>query len=485
MVGRGGRLVAIRTTLAVAGAALLLASLAGPSAAAGFNAGDAQASADTFALNIKAANATIGFTYGRSIAQYRDRTGSAEGRALDLGALPTLFGGEQCDGSPPLLNPATLPPLTRADSAVAGSEASRRTQVFQPGIDGGPAGDPAGFQDATATGLPSSRAITESVPTDIFLLALDGGRTEVTTRLENQVREARAVVTADQLRILGGLFTINRPRWEAVARSGATTATTGSFTFDSATLFGIPRTNAEVLADLAGFKDGIEQLLAPLGVRFEMPQVQARDGGVRVTPMAFRVENPPFGTQVLIPFLGRIDPLVQALRQAAVRDDCKNQTALTVLDVLLGVLGGSGSIEILAGGADAATNDVDYTVAPVPEVAVAAPAPAAEVAEGSVGADPLPPTELPLGDLPALEPLDTPLAPLDGLGTAPAALTSGRRATRAPATGVATLPASGTTFEDGAAGRAGVAVGAAALAGALAMSAGDRLLGRRRRRSIP
>ncbi|MFZ4518522.1 MAG: hypothetical protein ACOYOP_09040 [Microthrixaceae bacterium] len=478
--------MAIRSALAVLGAALLVASLAGPSAAAGFNAGDAQASADTFSLNIKAANATIGFTFGRSIAQYRDRTGSAEGRALDLGALPTLFGGEQCDGSPPLLNPATLPPLTRADSAVAGADSSRRVQAFQPGLNGGPAGDPAGFQDATATVLPSSRAITESVPADIFLLAVDGGRTEVTTQLKDQVREARAVVTADQLRILGGLFTINRPRWEAVARSGADTATTGSFTFDSATLFGIPRTNAEVLADLAGFKSGIEQLLAPLGVRFEMPTVQVRDDGVRVTPMAFRVENPPFGTQVLIPFLGRIDPLVQALRQAAVREDCRNQTALTVLDVLLGVLGGSGSIEILAGGADAATHDVDYTVAPIADAPPAPSAPAPVVADGTEVTDPLPPADLALTDLPAVEPLDTPLAPVDALGTGVSALPAARRSTTRTATaGVAALPASGTSFEDGAAGGAGVVVGAAALAGALAMSAGDRLLGRRRRRSIP
>ena len=59
-----------------------------PAGSAEFPTGDAQASADTFSLNLKAANATIGFTYGRSIAGYQDRTGSAEARALDLGALP-------------------------------------------------------------------------------------------------------------------------------------------------------------------------------------------------------------------------------------------------------------------------------------------------------------------------------------------------------------------------------------------------------------
>ncbi|HNB93881.1 MAG TPA: hypothetical protein PLX07_02805, partial [Microthrixaceae bacterium] len=72
----------------------------GPASGDGFHTGDAQASADTFTLNIKAANAAIGFTYGRSLAAYQDKTGTSEGRALDLGALPVIFTPDQCDGTP-------------------------------------------------------------------------------------------------------------------------------------------------------------------------------------------------------------------------------------------------------------------------------------------------------------------------------------------------------------------------------------------------
>ena len=142
-------------------AVLAFAASIGGASSDGFHTGDAQATADTFSLNLKAANATIGFTYGRSLAAYQDRTGSAEGRALDLGVLPVVMAGEQCDGSPGLLNAATLPPLTRADSSEEGADASRRTQAFQPGLILDPAGPSAGFQDATATPLPSSWASTE------------------------------------------------------------------------------------------------------------------------------------------------------------------------------------------------------------------------------------------------------------------------------------------------------------------------------------
>ena len=254
--------------------------------------------------------------------------------------------------------------------------------MFQPGLNGGPSGDPAGFQDATATALPSSRAVTESVPTDITLIALDGARTEATAKLEGRVREAHAVVTADQLRVFGGLFTFDKPRWEATARTGDQSGSTGSFTFERATVLGFPRSAADAMSDLAGFKAGLEQLLAPLGVVLDLPQVVAREDGLKVTPMGFRVVNPPFGTDVLLPFLGQIDPLVQTLRQQAVDADCKNQTLLTVIDVVLGVLGGSGAIEILAGGVDVATHDTDYSVPPPAETTPPAPETAGRAARG-------------------------------------------------------------------------------------------------------
>jgi hypothetical protein len=462
-------------------AVVAFASTIGGASSDGFHTGDAQATADTFSLNLKAANATIGFTYGRSLAGYQDRTGTAEARALDLGVLPVLFAGEQCDGSPGLLNPDTLPGLTRADSSEQGADTSRRLQAFQPGISGGPAGDPAGFQDATATPLPSSWAGTESAPADIGLIAIDGGRTEVTTKLQDQVREAHAVSTATQLRVLGGLFTFNQPKWEATAQSGARNSASGSFSFASATVLGIPRSPADALADLDGFKAGLEQLLAPLGVVLDLPKVEVREDGVKVTPMGFRIVDPPFGSQVVLPFLGQIDGEVQRWRDDLLAQDCKNATLLTVVDVLLGVLGGSGSVEALAGGVDVSTHDTDYSIPPIETLP-----------ESAAVTDTVPLTDVPYEELPSYDP-DLGTSGLDGSYDTGAPLDLGTDLGSAPVTPAvagareeAVLPtASLGGMEDGTAGRAGVAVGTLALIGALGLSLGDRFVGRRSKRVIP
>nr|MCU0261406.1 hypothetical protein [Ilumatobacteraceae bacterium] len=123
-----------------------------------FRNGEAEASAQTFSVNVVQGNANIGFVYGRSLANYRDTTGTSDAKALDLGVLPTLFGVEQCDGSAPILNPATFPPQTRVDSTDPAAATPRPTQAFQPGLGTRAAGPLAGEQDATATKLPSSRA---------------------------------------------------------------------------------------------------------------------------------------------------------------------------------------------------------------------------------------------------------------------------------------------------------------------------------------
>jgi hypothetical protein len=203
--------------------------------------------------------------------------------------------------------------------------------------------------------------------------------------------------------------------------------------------------------------------------------------------MGFVVQEPPIGTDVLVPFLGRIDPLVQALRQELVAQDCKNDVVLTVVDILLGVLGGSGSIEILAGGVEAVTDDTDFAAPPpLPEPTE----PPAEVApETTIATDPSIDTFDPgfdVGSFDTVPPLDLGVGEL-GLGDVDLASTEVAEQVRAErAEEAAPLPSTiGSRFEEGSAGRAGVAVGTVALLGALGLSLGDRLVGRRSRRVIP
>jgi hypothetical protein len=456
-------------------------------AADGFRNGEAEAIAQTFSVNVTQGNANIGFTYGRTIANYRDTTGTADAKALDLGVLPTLFGVEQCDGSPPLLNPATFPPLTRVDSTDPAAPTPRPAQAFQPGLGTRGAGPLAGDQDATATPLPSSRAVTRSERADMYVLAVDGGRTEVTTQLRDGVREARAVSTATELRVFGGLFTFVNPRWEATARSGASTTTEGRFTFERATVLGVPRSAEQAMADLQGFRTGLEQLLAPLGVQLQLPEVQVDAGRVKVTPMGFVLRDMPWGAEVIAPFLGDIQPLKETLTRQLLEQDCRNESSLLVLDVVLGILGGSGSVQLHAGGVEVATADTDFSSPPLPELPVDGTGTSPAAPLDATPIEPLPFEDLALGDVDltlddlALEPFDA--AVTDVALAEPAATVAGTTEQRSARSRTAALVPS--RFEDTDAGAAAAVVGAVALLGALGLSMGERLRARRTSRRIP
>lgn len=470
-------------TAAVLG--IVAPSVALPSAAGAeeFRNGEATATAATFSVNVTQGNANIGFTYGQALANYRDTTGTADAKALDLGVLTTLFGVEQCDGSPAILNPATFPPQTRTDSTDPASATPRVAQAFQPGLGTRPAGPLAGEQDATATKLPSSRATTRSERADMYVLAVDGGSTEVTTQLTKGVREAHAVSTATQLRVFGGLFTFINPRWEATARSGATTTAQGSFTFERATVLGAPRTAEQAMADLDGFRRGLEQLLAPLGVELQLPTVQVDGATVTVTPMGFVLKDMPWGAQVIAPFLGDIQPLKEVLTRQLLDEDCKNESSLLLLDVILGILGGSGSVQLHAGGVQVSTADTDFSAAPLPELPVDTTASAPlEVAGDTLAFDEFAIDDLSLDDL-ALDDLG-----LDSFDTTVGDVPITETATVAeeepePTTEVAALVPS--RFEDSDAGAAAAVVGVLGLAAAIGLSLGERLRARRTSRRIP
>lgn len=500
---RRARSAALRTTAGVLATTGLVALLAVPSAAQTsdtgvWHNGEASAVADTFLINIKQGNANIGVTYGRSLAGYRDITANSEARAIDLGVLPTLFGGEQCDGSPPIMNPATFPPNTRVDSVATDAAVSRRTEAFNPGLGSDGPGGSAGWQDAVATPMPSATGTTETPPTDLFVLAMDGGRTETSVSLQGKVRSARAVMTADRLRIFGGLFSFEKPRWEARTTSGAETTSWGNFTFESATVLGMPRNHDQVMTELAGFEQGLEDLLGPFGVQLNLPRVESADGRVKVTPMEFLVKDMPWGGQVIAPFLGQAQPLKEALTKQLLDEDCKNASSLILIDVILGILAGSGSLEIMAGGVEASTAATDFssppleplpsnsmTDAPVIEAPVVVPVDVMPMSDFSSDFSTDFGTDLGFDDLGFDDTLsDLPID--DGLSTLDTGALTTSTTQPDDTDEVAAVPAAaGSRFEDSAAGAAAIAVGIIGLLGAVGLSFGERIMSRRTSRRIP
>ena len=352
--------------------------LAAPVAAspAGFVNGSAEARAETLGLGIVTSGATLGYTLGVTLAQYRDNSAVAQGTAIDLGALPTLFGeAARCDEAIPLLPASALPVKTVADTVDADSSTSRRAQAFFPGLRGEPSTQSAGFQDAVASRAPqpTARANTETTNQDISFFSLVNPRSQATVSLTGQLRSARATVEADVLTILGGAIRFEHPLWEAVAMSGSSEVTAGRFTFDRAFVFGIERSAEQLNGDLQGFSDGISALLAGLGVKFDIPRVVIEGNRVRVTPMAFRLTDPPVGAAAIRPFFDQFQPLYDIAAESLVDQDCNNAQGLQLVDVVLQVLKGSGSIIIPVGGVEVSTDDRVFPSLAPPVVADPSP----------------------------------------------------------------------------------------------------------------
>ncbi len=327
----------------------------------GFVVGEATASADTVSLKLALGNANIGFTMGRGIAHYQESSATADARAIDLEALPVLFGeAGACEGKIPFLPNAALPPETSVESEQAGSEGTHRTQAFFPELQKGQSTIPAGFQDAKATKAPYSWAATETPTQDLGIFKVWNARTQVTSQMVDNVREAVATTTADAIWFLGGALVVYNPKWEATARSGAVEQVSGSFTMSSAKLFGVPRSSTQGMADLKWFGDTLSQLLGFLGARFDVPKLVVDGKSVEMTPLVFSLVDIPLGKVLIGPLVDLFRTSIEDYYQKLRDSGCTGQSSAQLVRLIEGIASGNGSIKLSVGGVSAKTDDTYY-----------------------------------------------------------------------------------------------------------------------------
>ncbi len=117
--------------------------------------------------------------------------------------------------------------------------------------------------------------------------------------------------------------------------------------------------------------------MSPLGVRFSLPEVVVEGARVTVTPMRFAVEDIPFGARSSHRSSADCSRSPEALTKQLLEEDCRSEASLLVLDIVLGVLSGSGSLELEAGGVEVFTAATDFSSPPLelPPTDTAAEAP--------------------------------------------------------------------------------------------------------------
>ena len=476
----------------------MLPSVSAQATAEDFIPGEATATAKTLTISLSLGGGKpLEVGLGNAVARYQNRTATSEGTILSLGLLQLFFGPtSQCSDLPPLIPQDQLPPITTGDSRR--EPLLSPTEVRAPGSAEAPGGV-LGNQIALATAEPQrSEARTDLISHDFGILALDGGTTEVTTSLNGTVREARAVTKGTRLRVLGDIFVINNPRWEAIARSGSVTTSEGRFTFDSATVFGIDRPAAYFKDDFLSLAGGFSQMLGFLGLKITYPEVIADEYGlVQVTPLTIGVENPPIGIDFIKPLLTSLAPLKENTWADMISEDCRNQGVLQIADLAIGILSGTGSAGLGVGGVTAFTAATEFPEAAAIDLGeidmssgvdlgadLAAPAFEADSTEFTAAADMS--TVLGASDFSSdFSSADSSLPPIEDTAMIPE---TGDVATTAPASTVPDLPSANLASNriiPGSKGGTAAVVGGIGLAGLLGLAGADRLIMRRTKREIP
>jgi hypothetical protein len=339
--------------------ALTLTVMVGLTAAPGgaatgpFSNGTASATAQSIKVNPTAASLSVGVTFGISLAGYTNEVAKAESRGIDLGVIGTTLGSEGCDRSPASLpydkQPQPLDADSRSTDATAGQSGG---ETFY--------GYPIpGFQKSVkATPKPFSEALTTVAPIgQSGLFEIGGARSDAITRVvDGTTREAIATSDIDAISILDGIVQLAGLHWEAVHRSGAKEATTGTFTVGRVVVNGtaLPIPPSDPTAVFAA----VNTALKPLGIELLPPRTRVDRGIVFVDALAVAVVPSPTRDQLYGTLLGAAQPVRQAITDRMLEQSCKNGTYITLADIAVGSITGAGSFSIELGGVNAKTGEL-------------------------------------------------------------------------------------------------------------------------------
>ena len=321
-----------------------------------FSNGTASASAQSVKVNPTAASLSIGATIGISLAGFQNDVAKAEARGIELGVIGTTLAGEGCDGGEPTLPAEQQPQPLVADSREPDAAAGKSVPEAIAGIT-----LPAIQKLARATPEPMGEATTLSAPVgQAGVVEVAGARSNaLVSVVEHRTRRAVATTEIAEISLGGGVVKLGGLKWQAVQQTGADETDTAAFTIGNITIGGVPV--AIPSADLSPVFTTVNQALAPLGIELRAPAL--RKGGDVVAVDALAVAVIPSSTRDAVSgqLLGTLQPVREALVDALLDLDCGNATYITLADVALGSVTGSGSLSLELGGVIATSRELQFT----------------------------------------------------------------------------------------------------------------------------
>ena len=334
--------------------------------------GQANALAQILKVNPRAGSLSVGITNGISLADYQNNVARAESRAVDLGIIGTLLAADSCTGGAPTLSADKQPQSVRAEARGAPQSTGEVPEDKVGGLM---------VKFAEATPQPFGHAWTTTAAQEIIpgILSIGAGRSETTTQFVDGVRVATAVTELAGLTVGTGPVKIELTglRWEAIHRSDGPPTGTFSIGGASRTLLGGVVDGIPILGpalgqalepivetlplDPAVLIDTISQVLAPLGVSIVMPTSFEASGIQFVDPLKVGFIPSELRDGIVQAVLGGIQPVREQIVTALFEADCRSEDIVTVADIAVGSLTGSGDFHLELGGVSASTRDFSAT----------------------------------------------------------------------------------------------------------------------------
>jgi hypothetical protein len=141
--------------------------------------------------------------------------------------------------------------------------------------------------------------------------------------------------------------------WTATELSGQRTGSTGSFHVGALTVAG--KKEVPSASNLAAAINTANRLIGPTGLHLTLPKVTQHGRQVVVSPLSVGMDNSQVGAKLISPVLQAAQPVTDAITNALLGISCKTGSVFTVTDMWLGTADGTGSTDLLFGGASVGT----------------------------------------------------------------------------------------------------------------------------------
>ncbi|MBV8161013.1 MAG: hypothetical protein JO265_08835 [Acidimicrobiia bacterium] len=347
-----------------AGASQLAAPSAGASAA-----GPWEASANAAVVGVAPSTSGISLTtyLGQATAAYVQTESQATSAFVNLGGLGYVLGASPV--CPKILPPYPVskqPQALVADSANGPSTKTSQAQYYPGSYT--PSGVGTEHVEVSAdpvSALAKTYSVTQQVP---GVLDVSGWATTTVQYLADAGQQADSSVV-ENVSLLGGKIVLEGLKWTASQHAGATKESTGTFSYGSLTIAGVPGVPITIpgTVPIDAAVKAANNVLGVFGLTL-VPPAQSIDpgtGGITMGALQLHFTGSATDNLLIAPTSGPLTQLINLFNgQTSTGPDCtqlKNllgqlsHPAETVLQVLLGGAAGSGAVDVYFGGANADT----------------------------------------------------------------------------------------------------------------------------------